>query len=86
MAVDREALLKVARDANRLFVIPGGLERILEPVTRRADTAFAGIASAFAENVRAVVLSAGLPYMFALESSQRRRHQLLQCAANSKLS
>lgn len=81
MAVDREGLLKVAQDANKVFVIPGGLERILKPVIGAASPAFSGIASAFSENIHSVVLSAGLPYMFALESSHRRRHQLLQCAA-----
>jgi hypothetical protein len=84
MTTDDAALLAVAQKANALFVIPGGIERILKPVSTasaRLSSPYREIADAFETNIRSVIVTAGLPYMFALESSHRRRYQLLQCAA-----
>ena len=84
MSTDDAALLAIARKANALFVIPGGIDRLLRPVSTVASglsSAYREIADAFSTNIRSVMFTAGLPYIFALESSHRRRYQLLQCAA-----
>lgn len=84
MTTHDAALLAVAQKANALFVIPGGIEGLLKPVSTVSaglPSPYREIADAFRTNIRSVIFTAGLPYMFALESSHRRRYQLLQCAA-----
>lgn len=83
MAVNQDSLLRVARKANELFVIPGGIDRLLEPMSVSDGTRapLFEVVAAFCTNIRSVVSTAGIPYTFALEASHRRRHQLLECAA-----
>src|SRR2546426_7806906 len=84
MSSENAALLAIARQANTLFVIPGGIDRLLLPLTAiepALGSVYQTIAAAFSTNVRSVVLTAGLPYMFALEASHRLRYRLFECAA-----
>jgi hypothetical protein len=84
MSSDDAALLAIARKVNTVFVIPGGIDRLLQPIAACAPvlgSPYQEIAAAFSTNIQSVILAAGLPYMFALEASHRRRHQLFECAA-----
>lgn len=84
MSTDDDDLLALARKANRVFVIPGDIDRLLEPISACIPALappYREIAEAFSTNIRSVIVTAGVPYMFALDASRRRRYQLFECAA-----
>jgi hypothetical protein len=81
---EREALLQIAKEVDQLFVIPASTDSLLAPIGAlipKAPLPLAQSVEAFCSSVRSVVLTAGLPYVFALTAARRRRRQLLQCAA-----
>jgi hypothetical protein len=77
-------LLTLARKVNSIFVIPSGIERLMAPITSSEtdlDQPYRKIATAFKTNISSIIHAAGLPYIFALEASHRRRYQSMECAA-----
>lgn len=81
---EQESLVRLAREVDKLFVIPASTDSILAPIVAlisKAPVPIAQSAEAFCSNVRSVVVTAGLPYFFALSAARMRRHQLLHCAA-----
>jgi hypothetical protein len=80
----QEALMRVAREVDKIFVIPASTDSLLAPIKAlvpKEPLPIAQSAAAFCSNVQSIVVMAGLPYTFALEAACRRRHQLLECAA-----
>lgn len=84
MTIEQSALAGMASEVNKLFLIPASPDKLLAPIldlARNVPPTFAQAAEAFCSNVRSVVLTAGIPYHFALAAAHEVRYQRFYCAA-----
>jgi hypothetical protein len=76
MTVEQSTMAQMAREVNELFVIPASTDKLLAPILELVPNVpplFAQAAEAFCSNVRSVVSTAGVPYVFALAAAHVRR-------------
>jgi hypothetical protein len=84
MTVEQSTMAQMAREVSKLFVILASIDKLLAPILELVPNVpplFAQAAEAFCSNVRSVVSTAGVPYVFALAAAHVRRYQLFYCAA-----
>lgn len=82
--MEQKNLEQLAHEVHKFFTIPGSKDSLLAPIVAlipQAPSGIAQIAEAFCSNVRSLVSTAGLPYIFALAAARGRRYQLFHCAA-----
>jgi hypothetical protein len=83
-APDREALKRIAAEANKLFVVPLNPDRLLTPVetlTPSCPGHAAPTVASFCANIRSIIATTGLPYVLALSASHDVRYQGMRHAA-----